>query len=82
MLILLSENEQGISALYLHTHIFLSGSLLMKRTFPWMQRHDVNYYKGGGGGISSEEKRREKAFTHPRYHKFFFICKSFGGKSF
>jgi len=46
MLILLSQNEQGISALYLHKHIFPSGSSLMKSTFSWMQRHDVNYYKG------------------------------------
>jgi hypothetical protein len=46
MLILLSQNEQGISALDLHKHIFPSGSSLMKTTFPWMQRHDVSYYKG------------------------------------
>ena len=46
MLILLSQNEQGISALDLQKHIFTSGSLPMKHTFPWMQHHDVNYYKG------------------------------------
>ena len=46
MLILLSQNEQGISALDLQKHIFPSGSASMKSTFPWMQRHYVNYYKG------------------------------------
>jgi hypothetical protein len=46
MLILLSQNEQGISALDLQKHIFPSGSSSMKSTFPWMQRHYVNYYKG------------------------------------
>ena len=46
MLILLSQNEQGISALDLQKHIFTSGSTPMKSTFTWMQRHDVNYYKG------------------------------------
>ena len=46
MLILLSQNEQGIRALDLQKHIFLSGSSLVKSTFPWMQRHNVNYYKG------------------------------------
>ena len=46
MLILLSQNEQGISALDLQKHIFPSGSSPMKSTFPWMQRHYVNYYKG------------------------------------
>ena len=35
MLILLSQNEQGISALDLHKHIFPSGSSPMKNTFPW-----------------------------------------------
>jgi hypothetical protein len=34
MLILLSQNEQGISALDLQKHIFLSGSSLVKSTFP------------------------------------------------
>ena len=38
MLILLSQNEQGISALDLQKHIFPSGSSPMKNTFPWMQR--------------------------------------------
>jgi hypothetical protein len=38
MLILLSQNEQGISALDLQKHIFLSGSSSIKSTFPWMQR--------------------------------------------
>jgi len=46
MLILLSQNEQGISALDLQKHIFPSGRSPMKSTFPWMQRHDVSYYKG------------------------------------
>jgi hypothetical protein len=46
MLILLSQKEQGISALDLQKHIFPSGSSPMKSTFPWMQRHCVNYYKG------------------------------------
>ena len=46
MLILLSQNEQGISALDLQKHIFPSRSSLMKSTYPWMQRHFVNYYKG------------------------------------
>ena len=46
MLILLSQNEQGISALDLQKHIFPSGSSPMKSTFPWMQRYYVNYYKG------------------------------------
>jgi hypothetical protein len=47
MLILLAQNEQGIrSALDLQKHIFPSGSSPMKSTFPWMQRHYVNYYKG------------------------------------
>jgi hypothetical protein len=38
MLILLSQSEQGISALDLQKHIFPSGSSSMKSTFPWMQR--------------------------------------------
>ena len=38
--------KQGISALDLQKHIFPSGSSPMKSTFPWMQRHYVNYYKG------------------------------------
>jgi hypothetical protein len=46
MLILLSQNEQGISALDLQKHIFPSGSSPMKNTFSWMQRHCVSYYKG------------------------------------
>ena len=46
MLILLSQNEQGICALDLQKHIFPSGTSPMNITFPWMQRHDVNYYKG------------------------------------
>ena len=47
MLILLSQNEQGISAFIdLQKHILPSGSSPMKRTFPWMQRHGVTYYKG------------------------------------
>jgi hypothetical protein len=46
MLILLSQNEQGISALDLQKHMFPSCSSPMKCTLPWMQRHDVNYYKG------------------------------------
>ena len=47
MLILLSQNEQGISAFIdLQKHIFPSGSSPMKSTFPWMQRHDVTYHKG------------------------------------
>jgi hypothetical protein len=36
----------GISALDLQKYIFPSGSSPMKSTFPWMQRHDDNYYKG------------------------------------
>jgi hypothetical protein len=35
MLILLSQNEEGISALDLQKHIFPSGSSPMKNTFPW-----------------------------------------------
>jgi hypothetical protein len=46
MLILLSQNEQGISALDLQKYIFPSGSSPMKSTVPWMQRHLVSYYKG------------------------------------
>ena len=47
MLILLSQNEQGISAFIdLQKHIFPSGSSPMKSTFPWMQRHDVACCKG------------------------------------
>jgi hypothetical protein len=46
MLILLSQNEQGINALDLQKHIFPSDSSPMKSTLPWMQRHYVNYYKG------------------------------------
>jgi hypothetical protein len=64
MLILLSQNEQGISALDLQKHIFPSGSSSMKSTFPWMQRHYVNYYKGEQ---LYETNRRETALTHPRY---------------
>ena len=63
MLILLSQNEQGISALDLQKHIFPSGSSSMKSTFPWMQRHYVNYYKGEQ---LYETNRRETALTHPR----------------
>jgi hypothetical protein len=44
MLILLSQNEQGISALDLQKHIFPSGSSSMKSTFPWMQLHYVNRF--------------------------------------
>ena len=66
MLILLSQNEQGISALYLQKHIFPSGSSSMKSTFPWMQRHYVNYYKGEQ---LYETNRRETALTHPRIQK-------------
>ena len=62
MLILLSQNEQGISALDLQKHIFPSGSSSMKSTFPWMQRHYVNYYKGEQ---LYETNRRETALTHP-----------------
>ena len=46
MLILLSQNEQEISALDLQKHIFPTGSSPMKSTLPWMQLHYVNYYKG------------------------------------
>ena len=46
MLILLSQNEQGISVLDLQKLIFPSGSSSMKSTFPWMQLHYVNYYIG------------------------------------
>ena len=63
MLILLSQNEQGISALDLQKHIFPSGSSSMKSTFPWMQRHYVSYYKGEQ---MYETNRRETALTHPR----------------
>jgi hypothetical protein len=63
MLILLSQNEQGISALDLQKHIFPSGSSSMKSTFPWIQRHYVNYYKGEQ---LYETNRRETALTHPR----------------
>jgi hypothetical protein len=35
----------------------------MKSTFPWMQRHYVNYYKGEQ---LYETNRRETALTHPR----------------
>ena len=63
MLILLSQNEQGISALDLQIHIFPSGSSSMKSTFPWMQRHYVNYYKGEQ---LYETNRRETTLTHPR----------------
>ena len=63
MLILLSQNEQGMSALDLQKHIFPSGSSSMKSTFPLMQRHYVNYYKGEQ---LYETNRRETALTHPR----------------
>ena len=63
MLILLSQNEQGISGLDLQKHIFPSDSSSMKSTFPWMQRHCVNYYKGEQ---LYETNRRETALTHPR----------------
>jgi hypothetical protein len=63
MLILLSQNEQGISALDLQKHIFPSGGSSMKSMFPWMQRHYVNYYKGEQ---LYETNRRETALTHPR----------------
>ena len=63
MLILLSQNEQGISALDLQKHIFPWGSSSMKSTFPWMQRHYVNYYKGEQ---LYETNRRETALAHPR----------------
>jgi hypothetical protein len=46
MVILLSQNEQGINALDLQKHIFHSDSSPMKNTFPWIQRHCVSYYKG------------------------------------
>jgi hypothetical protein len=47
MLILLSQNEPGISAFIdLQKHMFPSGSSPMKSTFPWLQRQDVTYYKG------------------------------------
>ena len=46
MLILLSQNEQGISASDPQKHIFPSDSSPMKSTFAWIQRHYVNYYKG------------------------------------
>ena len=68
MLILLSQNEQGISALDLQKHIFPSGSSSMKSTFPWMQRHYVNYYKGEQ---LYETNRRETALTHPRIRIMF-----------
>ena len=46
MWILLSQNEQGIRAFIdLQKHIYPSGSSPMQSTFPWMQRHDVTYYK-------------------------------------
>jgi hypothetical protein len=63
MLILLSRNEQGISALDLQKHIFPSGSSSMKSTFLWMQRHYVNYYKGEQ---RYKTNRGETALTHPR----------------
>ena len=63
MLIFLSQNEQGISALDLQKHIFHSGSSSMKSTFPWMQRHHVRYYKGEQ---LYETNRRDTALTHPR----------------
>jgi hypothetical protein len=66
MLILLSQNEQGISALDLQKHIFPSGSSSMKSTFPWMQCHYVNYYKGEQ---LYETNRRETALTHLRIWK-------------
>ena len=72
MLILLSQNEQGISALDLQKHIFPSGSSSMKSTFPWMQCHYVNYYKGEQ---LYETNRRETALTHPRGFMFDFqVC--------
>ena len=63
MLILMSQNEQGISALDLQKHIFPSGSSSMKSAFPLIQRHYVNYYKGEQ---LYETNRRETALTHPR----------------
>ena len=44
MLILLSQNEQGIIKCIrsAETHFSLGDS----PTFPWMLRHDINYYKG------------------------------------
>jgi hypothetical protein len=43
--------------------IFPSGSSSMKSTFPWMQRHYVNYYKGEQ---LYETNRRETTVAHPR----------------
>ena len=70
MLILLSQYEQGISALDLQKHIFPSGSSSMKSTFPWIQRHYVNYYKGEQ---LYETNRRETALTHPRIFFIIFL---------
>ena len=64
MLILLSKNEQGIIALDLQKHISPSGSSSMKSTFPWMQRHYVNYYNREQ---LYETNRRDIALTHPRH---------------
>ena len=75
MLILLSRNEQGISALDLQKHIFPSGSSSMKSTFPWMQHHYVNYYKGEQ---LYETNRRETALTHPRRRGIANLFRPFG----
>ena len=63
MLILLSQNEQGISALDLQKHIFPSGSSPMKNTFQWMQRHYATIAKMSN---SYETNRRETSLAHPR----------------
>jgi hypothetical protein len=68
MLILLSQNEQGISALDLQKHIFPSGSSSMKSTFPWMQRHYVNYYKGEH--LYETNRREEKCVSADLMHLF------------
>jgi hypothetical protein len=52
--------DKGID---LQKHIFPSASSSMKSTFPWMQRHYVNYYKGEQ---LYETNRRETALAHPR----------------
>jgi hypothetical protein len=41
-----SKTVQGISALDLQKHMFPSDNSPMNSTFPWMQRHDVSYFKG------------------------------------
>jgi hypothetical protein len=55
------ENDTHAHVYHLVNTFLLRAS--MKSTFPWMQHHYVNYYKGEQ---LYETNRRETALTHPR----------------